>query len=337
MYFQSMKRTSYLAQTSFNLVQRLHFFSARSNGPVGFLARALNKVAAKPIARRFGENRTVIATAYGRSLQMPAEHLLPTNLKYFPQYNRPLAQAVAVLAEHNPVGGVAVIDVGANIGDTVAILDQRLPGACWYLCIEPDPDLARLCRSNHIDNPRLQIEHCFIGEQEGLSVRLEDDGRANPSTKVLTSERRDGEGTHGKLRRLDTVAAAFGEERGTIGLIKTDTEGYDFSVLRSGEKLLAKYKPSLYFEWYPRLLHELDQTEWQGFEDLARLGYHHFAFFNELGDFYCKVSHPDRLFLRSLAAVVLRPGPTSYFDVFASTDQSICDRLVELSTSESLS
>ena len=322
---------------SFDLVQSLHRYSAGSNRPASLLAKSVNKVVAKPMARRFGANCTVTADAYGRLLQMPAEHPLPANLKYFPQYNRPLAQAAAVLAKVAPAGQITVIDVGANIGDTVAILEQRLPGACWYLCIEPDPNLATLCRSNHIGNSRLQIERCFIGEDEGASVRLEDDGRANPATKVMTDSTRDDEGTHGMLRRLDTVATAFAEEHGTIDLIKTDTEGYDFSVLRSGETLLVKYKPSLYFEWFPRLLHELNQTEWQGFEDLAKLGYHHFAFFTELGDFYCKVSHPDRLYIRSLAAVVLRPGPTSYFDVFASTDQSICDGLVELSTAESLS
>jgi len=333
-----MKRaSSYLAQASFNVVQMLHSFSARPYGPVSFLARALNKVAAKPIARRLGSNQTIVATAYGRSMTMPAEHPLPSNLKYFPQFNRPLGRALEAIAAQDPCAPVlTVVDVGANIGDTVAILEQYLPSLCSYLCIEPDRDLAALCRSNHIDNSRVRIEQCFIGENEGAPVRLQDNGRANPATKRLTGEPPLNDEEHGRLLRLDTVAIPFADANGLLSLIKVDTEGYDFSVLRSGKNLLTTYYPSLFFEWFPRLLRELKEDEWAGFDYLAGLGYYHFVFFTELGDFYCTISHPSRLFLRSLAAVVLGSSSVSYFDVFASTSEEICNRLVELSIAEVL-
>lgn len=324
-----MNRSSFrFTQGAFDLANKLAHLSAHASRQQRFAARLARRFV-KPILRRIGANQVVSAKVFGRFLQMPAEHPLPAILAEFPQHNRPLGLAIEAITRHSAGDHrLAVIDVGANIGDTIAILEERCPGICLYLCLEADRRLADLCRLNHSDNTRVIIKQCFIGEEEGTAVRLQDDGRANPSTKLASIESTSEATSIDRLVRLDSAAKEFVETNGCLSLIKIDTEGYDFSVLRSGPNLLKRYRPAIYFEWFPRLLIGLNEKVWSGFEYLATFGYRHFVFFTNKGDYYCKISDPDRLFLRSLSSVSLSNPSLGYFDVFATADLSVCDELV---------
>jgi FkbM family methyltransferase len=325
-----MERTpSHLAQFTFNVVDRLHILSKHSNLVIRECAEVLQKIVARLVLPVVGANHIVDGYLYGRLMQMPAEHPLPAVLHNFPQYNRPLALAISVLSGHSQSSELAVIDVGANIGETVAVIEQLTPGVS-YLCIEADKDIVRICQFNHRDNPRVQTKQCFIGEHEGTLVRLEDDGRANPSTKMVDPAKHAEASDYDRLVRLDTAAGPFAKAHDGLSLIKVDTEGYDFSVLRSASALLRRYKPALYFEWFPELLNGLHEEVWDGFDYLESLGYKHFVFFSSQGDYYCHLSTPDHFMLHSLASAARQNKALLYFDVFASTDETICKKLVEL-------
>ena len=320
-----------IAQYTFDATHRLLYLSFHSSFLVRLIARTANRVIG-PIAKRFGMNHTVSARLYGRSLAVPAEHPLAGILVEFPQYNRPLGLAVQAIASLSSSGSaLAIIDVGANVGETIALIEKYCPDLCTYLCLEADQEIARLCALNYAGNSRVHVEHCYIGEDEGVAVMLKDDGRANPSVKLIADDSGKCGPSSGRLVRLDTVAGPFAEAQGTISLIKIDTEGYDFSVLRSTPRLIDKYKPAIYFEWYPKLMLDLGEEVWSGFEYLATFGYRHFIFFTGLGNYYCQVVDPDRLFLRSLSSIVLNDEKIEYFDVFASTQKAVCDQLVESS------
>lgn len=320
------------AQLTFDAVNKLQILTLDTNVAVrGFARLALSL--AQPVARWLGVGHVVKSTSYGRLLTMPAEHFLPVTLLGYPQFNRPLGLTVeAIMLSQPEKSELAVVDVGANIGETVAVIEQRCPNKCRYLCIEPDDDLAELCEVNHRNSGRVRVERCCIGEGEGRAVRLEDDGRANPSVH-LTLGQSLGASSDVRLMRLDTVVAPFAKAQGILSLIKVDTEGYDFSVLRSASGILAEYKPAIYFEWFPRLLAPLEEEVWSGFDFLRGLGYRHFVFFTSQGDFYCEISDPDHLFIRSLAKVTEKNRSMEYFDVCASTQKPVCDMLTELSIS----
>ncbi|SEG20589.1 methyltransferase, FkbM family [Bryocella elongata] len=309
-----------LAQLSFDAELRLSRASHGSPFPLNLVAKVARRVVA-PLARSFGSRRTVKCVVYGQSLQMPAEHPLPGILVVNPQYNRPLAlTAQAIAAEHTPSSMLAAVDVGANIGDTVAILEEALPGRFAYLCIEPEEEIAGLCTANHEANSRVVVTRAFVGEQEGAEVYLEDDGRANPTTRVAAHGV-----AMGTLRRLDSLALPFVESRNGLALIKVDTEGFDFAVLRSGVELLRRYHPVLFFEWFPRLLQE-DPLD--GLRFLNSLGYEHMVFFTNRGDFYCAASGLQEDLWASLLLVTSRVETIPYFDVAAMVDRSTRDALI---------
>jgi FkbM family methyltransferase len=326
-----MNRTlSPFAQVAFSIAIKLQHLAHRANFPTRQFARAALKIA-NPLSGWAGKNRLVVAHLYGHDLVMPAEHPLASTLAAFPQYNRPLALASRAIADVGDASSpLVVIDVGANIGETIAIIEERCPGIGRYLCIEADQNIAELCRLNHKGNDRVQVKQAFIGENEGTAVWLEDDGRANPSTKLAGQAQAP---DCDRLVRLDTIAAPFAATFATVSLIKVDTEGYDYSVMRSASGLLRQYKPAIYFEWYPKLLRELGELIWSGFENLESLGYDHFVFFTNMGDYHCAVERPNRLFLDSMAGIA-EGDSIMYFDVFASASRKVGNRLVELSISQ---
>jgi FkbM family methyltransferase len=330
-----MQRTpSRFAQLTFNTVSKLRLLTAHSNLVVRATGRLFHKLTARLLLAVAGKSHTVDGYLYGRSMRMPAEHPLPEVLHHFPQYNRPLAMAIKAIessASGNP--DLTVIDVGANIGETVAVIEQLVPDVS-YLCIEADEDIARICRFNHRGNPRVQTEQCYIGENAGSLVMLQDDGRANPTTKLIDQADCDESSRYERLVRLDTVAGPFADAHNGLSLIKVDTEGYDFSVLRSGATLIEHYRPALYFEWFPDLLADLQEQVWSGFDFLEGLEYRHFVFFSSQGDYYCHLSRPDHFILKSLASTASQNKSLLYFDVFASTDEAVCKRLVELITTQ---
>ncbi len=322
---------SRLAQTAFDTSNLLRDRSLHA----GFFGSLLARAAAKlwrPISKRVSADHLVNAHLYGHNLVMPSEHPLVATMQHFPQYNRPLGLAAIAVADSYPAGSrLTIIDVGANIGDTIALVEQWRPGVFSYLCIEPDANLAELCKKNHQNNSLVEVRQNFVGENEGAIVMLQDDGRANPSTKLATGS--DSASIVGRLVRLDTAASSLGEPHGLVSLIKVDTEGYDFSVLRSGSQLLKLQKPALYFEWYPALLKNIEEDPRLGFEHLRDLGYRHFVFFTNTGDYYCNITDPDIAFLRGIESVAGSPNSPPYFDVFASTTEAVSASLVAHSLS----
>lgn len=324
-----MKRTSSpLAQWSFSLASRLLHVASGAPSPVRRPAQAVG-MAAVGLAQWVGANRLVRARLYGHDLLMPIEHPLGPIQELFPNYNRPLALTARALVERNTSDPhLVVVDVGANIGETVAIIEETCPGVGYYLCIEADRDLADLCETNFRGNDRVRVEQCLIGENEGVGAWLERDGRSNPATRLTSPSNT---ASYDRIVRLDTAAAHFAASQDALDLIKIDTEGYDFSVLRSATRLLQQYQPALYFEWFPKLLSGFDEKPSAGFEQIMRLGYDYYAFFTNQGNYYCSSDAPDATVLRDLEAVTLRRGSIKYFDVFASPDRQTRDRLVELS------
>lgn len=323
-----MKRTpSGLTQLLFNLHSHLIYRTCRGGAADRLAARVGTRLTG-PLLRRAGKDHSVTADVYGQTLLMPSEHPILATVTTFPQYNRPLGLAALAIAQAFPETRHTVIDIGANIGETAALIEQWAPDTFSYLCLEPDTDLAEMCRLNHRNRSNLEIIRCFIGEQEGATVVLQDDGRANPSTKLSAAG---SPSSGGQLVRLDTAADAFANKHGNISLIKVDTEGYDFSVLRSGSKILERYHPGVYFEWFPEALTAAGEDFYQGFVDLQSLGYEHFVFFTSQGNFYCNCKNPDPLFLHALASVVGPKAPFEYFDVFATTSKQVADKLIEAS------
>ena len=94
------------------------------------------------------------------NLRMQRGHVLPIKLAKFPNYSANLPRIAALLVEKYP--GMTLVDVGANIGDTVALVRSKV--TCPIVCIEGDKEFFSLLRSDSAQFKDVTLFANFLGD-----------------------------------------------------------------------------------------------------------------------------------------------------------------------------
>jgi FkbM family methyltransferase len=204
------------------------------------------------------------------SIKIPPNHALPKFQKWFKLYDRFLPVLAKKISSDR-----LIIDVGANIGDTTVALIQNCRNP--VLCIEPSENyfsylqlnLERLPRE---DRSRIQTVKKFIGTgvlSGDLNHKIGGTASLNVSEDSHTQ-------THTRLDDLvDSVL--------NVILLKVDTDGFDFDVINSAEKILCNSEPILFWE------NEIsEEFQHEGFVEmyslLQKLGYQYIYIFDNFGN-----------------------------------------------------
>ena len=302
-------------------LQRGRHRPGRALRAIALLAHFLTR----PLVKLLRPDAIVTARIWGTPLLVRADHHLPRIVAANPFWSQSLVHALAAL-DQSPL---RIVDVGANIGDTVALLESHRPGVYEYLCIEADDSFFELCVENtKRAYPRIRVTKCFVGDLAGSAVAIEHGVPGTATSRLLESG-----GAHTVAQRivpLDQACAEFGASGG-IDLLKIDTDGFEFKILRSGQATLRKWKPLVFFEWDPKLWEAQNENSLAVFDFLSGLGYSYFSFFSDNGFHYADVELPGRETLRSLRlASLARTGIDNlYFDVLAGPPE-VCRKAVEL-------
>lgn len=129
-----------------------------------------------------------------------------------------------------------IFDVGANVGDWTAQYLTHAPNATFY-CFEPAAETARELSRRMGPTPRVQVSQLAIGSAKGSATLYHADQSVQNS--LVPPEEDVGQGRSEQVQ-LDTLDE-FTEARriAHIGLLKTDTEGFDHQVLMGAEQLLG--------------------------------------------------------------------------------------------------
>ena len=186
---------------------------------------------------------------HGRTVTMPLSHALPIYLKDFPFYDRLLGRLAQFIRAE--LGSIQCMDVGANVGDTIAALKEpfvreKPVGADVFLAIEPNPRFAKCLRSNWGgDNSVVILPYICSSSEGNTSARIsENDGTA---TINLTGKESGGRPDGFTKRTIDSIVREY-SEYGVFNLLKIDTDGHDFEVLGGARQFIADSMPFLYFE-----------------------------------------------------------------------------------------
>lgn len=206
-----------------------------------------------------------------RLIKAALSHNLPNLLSEKPHYDRTLPRIAKYVKDFD--GYLCLIDVGANIGDTVNMVDQSASGD--FLCVEPSTLFFDLLVRNTQDIPGATIENVYLGEQDGVtnSFLAEDHGTAY----LVGSE------NQVEISTIDSLVKKYPAFQRT-NIIKIDTDGFDYKVLRGATALISKSKPHLYFEVSPEhLIHVGGEDPMSIYPHLASLGYSHILFYDQDG------------------------------------------------------
>lgn len=209
--------------------------------------------------------RPVKRTVQGVDMVLPWSHRLPDYARTEPLYGQNLPRLAAGIAEHDG-RPVVVLDIGANVGDSALQILDAAPGK--VLCVEGDKVFLDFLHTNVDGLPDVAIEpSLLLPHSDDVSrspVRAGGTTRFEPGTSPNT---------------LPTVTTAELRERhpdfDQVRLVKSDTDGYDVSLVPAVARTWAATRPVLFFEYDHELTRLAGHDPYVVWQELADLGYRH--------------------------------------------------------------
>jgi FkbM family methyltransferase len=169
------------------------------------------------------------------TIKIPQDHALPNYQNTFRLYDK----FIGILAKYLPNQEDLIIDIGANVGDTTALILQYSENP--ILCIEADEDFFNVMQLNLADyTQRVTCINSFVSENENSYKNVElvkqnGTARALVKTDKLT-----------KSNSLQYILNTLKAKK--CILLKTDTDGFDFEILLSSLNIIKENSPILYWE-----------------------------------------------------------------------------------------
>ena len=153
-----------------------------------------------------------------------------------------------------------LVDVGANIGSITLPLAQLFHSST-VISIEPTKYAYSKLKKNLDLNPdikkRVKLHNIFISNKKKKINYIHSSW--NFSSKSYKHKIHQGilKQTSNKTQSLSELLK---KAKKKIDFIKIDVDGYEMEVLKSGQKVIKKYKPLIYFEFAPYLYKEFGYT-----------------------------------------------------------------------------
>jgi FkbM family methyltransferase len=211
---------------------------------------------------------------HGFPMLVNGGYTYPFILQNCPMFNAPLIELSHLLSA--TLGRpIHFVDVGAALGDTVALIKERCPGSVGnFTCIEGDDEFHELLTRNMAQFDDVTVVKTMLA-REPMEVRTLI--KQHKGTASAT-----GEGRVNAVR-LDSIDALKSKK---VDLIKVDVDGFDGEVLAGATGLLRSASPpAVIFEWHPKLCQNTGNDPVGPFETLVECGYTRFAWFGNLGEF----------------------------------------------------
>ena len=245
-------------------------------------------------------------------VKIPSNHNLPNIQKTHRLYDRFLP----VLAKNINCDKI-IVDVGANIGDTAIALVQNCKNP--MILIEPSEVFLPYLEHNikllsSDDISRISIINKFVGTGFLKGV-LKHSIRGTASIEVNNESDLN---THVSL---DSIV----NDTSNIILLKVDTDGFDFDVIKSSEEILTNSEPILFFE------NEISEDfQFDGYDQLYTLllkkGYRYIYIFDNFGNLITEENNFDTLKnINSYLYSIKKHNNTRtfyYTDICASTEKN---------------
>lgn len=263
----------------------------------------------------------------GTRILVPLSHNMPYHRKAEPLHSLNLGRIASYVEDHHP--GMAAIDIGANVGDSVCILRAAVPGVP-ILCIDGDPGYFRILRENLAGMSAIEFEECLLGSDiRDVPGELL---RTGGSAKFVV-----GEGW--AVQRVTTLVEAL--ERHPLfksaKLVKTDTDGYDCEILDGAIDMLAEMKPVVFLEYDPIMMSRLGRSGTATLAAMAEKGYRTALVYKNSGELMMSLQLSDADALRELDGYLLSVGRSSgsvgsvYVDlcVFHEADNDLARHALE--------
>lgn len=259
-------------------------------------------------------------------LVIPDDHRIEDIRRKWRRYDVALGDIARAVAGKYPAA--TAIDVGANVGDSAALIRRHQPMP--VLCVEGNPEFLPYLRRNlEVLGEGVELEPCFVADDESRIVQTDIDtafGTASVNRALQAGTQDDGVRTR-SLRSVASEHPRFARPR----LLKVDTDGLDFRILRLSRDFLAETRPVVFFEYYLDAADEAAGEALAAIESLASIGYRRHLVYDNFGNFLISIEATERFAeLNAYLASNRRYGrAVYYFDVcsFHDIDSDLFEQL----------
>ncbi len=210
----------------------------------------------------------------GRIIQLPFSHNLQINKKFLPLYGENIGRIADYL--HEEFKDLKVIDIGANVGDTVYIVKEKVDVP--ILCIEGDNFYFKILTENISQWENVIAEKVFIGDKAQSTGSY---SSSMGSGRIIENKNSE---SNIKFEDLPAIIARYPEFKYSK-FLKIDTDGFDGRIIKSSIDYLKNAKPIIFFEYDPYLLHQLNDDGLSIFKTLLEIDYDTAIFYDNSGDY----------------------------------------------------
>ena len=176
-----------------------------------------------------GRGEKVARSSDGFDITVLANDLIGRHLLLIGRFDRSVVQ---VLLDHARPGDV-LLDIGANIGYVTACFLSRVAGST-AICIEPQPGIAVLLRSNVAQFGNRATIHLVARSTRPGELRF----HVDPENRGASRLSEHGETTVPAVRATELIGSIP-----HVDLVKIDVEGHELIVFRAMREDLRRLRP----------------------------------------------------------------------------------------------
>lgn len=230
-------------------------------------------------------NKDVLVTVGNYQIWMPGYNVQAINYRLYPDLNAQFGRLAKSIAQKYP--GMSLIDVGANVGDTIAVVKTQVDVP--VIGVEGDEVTYAYLEKNSKQFNNVNIVKTFLGEKtEELNVNFEKSGW---NATIIPDDKG---GKQIAFKTLDAVIHEGGFNDRTIKLLKVDVEGFDTIVLRGAGDIIRKHKPVVFLEYNRQNMISIKEEGLPTLLSFAAAGYNKIAFFDHKGTLMLAASVKDK-------------------------------------------
>jgi len=246
------------------------------------LARQLRKYLLRSWAPAFQ------AEYFGARLLFPGQHDLAILSNDLPLFNTPLRRLAQAVRNHETT--LRLLDIGANIGDGLPLVDPQPTDQFWL--VEGSSEFLPYLRANSATSPNVTIIPSYLGDQHSVAQGAE---------VVIAGNAHILAGAAGELV-FETLDRLFPGSSPTLpNLLKIDVEGHEARIFAGGADLLRRVQPPVFMEWYPSLLLREGENELASLDRLLAAGYTDAVIYDNLGFLVGTFALAERAHLQQFA------------------------------------
>ena len=240
------------------------------------------------------------------------DHQLDAHLSHFPSYSQNFPRIAFEILKNNPDD--TIIDIGANIGDTIALLRKYEGDEVYFSFLEQNAEqFADVTLLKYYLSDIAANKSYYVEKKEG-TARIVETENSSINSDVIT---------------LDKLSETT--DLGKVRLVKIDTDGFDCKIIRGSIDLLKKYCPVLFFEYHYDLSIQQNEIPLDTLILLKNIDYNNIIYFDNYGKLICSTTLYDTTQLVILDKYIQNGNGTfPYYDVliFHKNDVSLFEEII---------